>query len=238
MINLKKIFYIGLPVFVITFFMIANSNSQNSIYSDTVKLSEIELDSIRFFLQEDLTNIENTLRDTALIKIDDKVYVIPYKITATTSVEFRRQPKLFKLSGISLSEYDELGVYIKELFANPREKLKDRISAKNWKKSSVYLKYFAPYDQNPVDDEQKETEDELKEFMADEGEGFVEQNYETFPLPQSIDIEVDRTKTPGTVTILGLEFDFDKLDKKFQKLLLDFGDTKNERNRKSYNIIK
>lgn len=236
--SLKKYLLFGLPIFVITFIVNANSRSQNSISADTVRLNEIELDSIRFFLQEDLTNIENTLRGTALIRIDDKVYVIPYKITATTSVEFRRQPKLFRLTGLSLSEYDELGAYIRELFANPREKLKERISAKNWKKSSVYLKYFAPYDPNPASEVQREADDELKEFMAEEGDGFVEQNYENFPLPQSIDIEVDLTKTPGTVSILGLEFDFDKLDKKFQKLLLDFGDTKSERNRKSYNIIK
>lgn len=238
MISLKKFLLIGLPLSLIIFIANVNLKSQTLISTDTIRLNEVELDSIRFFLDENLTNIENTLRDTVLIQIEDKVYIIPYKITARTYVELRRQPKLYRLTGISLSEYDELGAYIRELFANPREKLKERISAKNWKKSSVYLKYFAPYDTNPVTDDEKEAGDELKEFMADEGDGYVEQNYENFPLPQSIDIEVDLTKSPKTVTILGLEFDFDKLDRKFQNLLLDFGDTKNERNRKSYNIIK
>lgn len=236
--SFKKIFLFGQPLLAIIFLINVNVKSQGLTSSDTVRLNEVELDSIKFFLQEDFLNIEYALRDTAAVQLDGKTYIIPYKITARTYVEFRRQPRLYKLSGVSLSEQKELASYIKELFANPRERLKEKISAKNWKKSSVYINYFAPYDPNPLTDEDKTSDDELKEFMAEEGEGFVAQGYESFPLPQTIDIEVDLTTTPKIVTILGLEFDFDKLDKKFQHLLLDFGDTKNERNRKTYNIIK
>jgi len=54
-------------------------------------------------------------------------------------------------------------------------------------------------------------------------------------LPQSIDLEVDLTKSPRVLTVLGLEFNFDKLDKGFQELLLKYGYSSNKKylNRRS-----
>lgn len=200
----------------------------DSQYSDTLILNEVALDSARFYLTEDVSKIENTIRDTLFLAIDGKIYRLPYRITSTTNVVFKGRNRYFRLTGLPLVQEVELQAYITELFKNPREKLKDVIPANQWKNSSVYLRYFEPYDKespNRVDNEETNSQqdvNEFDEFKSNSGEGYVVQNYENFPFPETVDIEVDLRKTPGTVNILGLEFNFDKLDKGFQRLLLEY----------------
>lgn len=214
----------------------------DSQYSDTLMLPEKTLDSVRFYLTEDVSKIENTIRDTVLLSIDGKIYKLPYIITSTTNVVFKGKNRYFRLTGLPLVQEVELQSYITELFKNPREKLKDVIPANQWKNSSVYLRYFEPYDQNSPnrtgneDESTQQDVNEFDEFKSNSGEGYVVQNYENFPLPETVDIEVDLRKSPGVVTILGLEFDFDKLDKVFQRLLLEY--EKSGRNIKKSNSEK
>lgn len=202
-------------------------------FSDTIKLDEISLDSIRFYLGGNFTRNDNDTKDTIFLPIDGKIYRIPYKVTSTALINVQRQPKYFTVTGLSLSQ-DSLEYFIGDLFRNPRQKLKDSISAKNWQNSDIYLRYFEPYDPNsPYREGNTKSNNETKEnefeiFMSDEKYGYVEQNYDQFPLPQSIDLEVDLTKSPRVVRILGLEFNFDKLSKGFQELLFKYGYSSNK----------
>lgn len=207
--------------------------------SDTLILKEISLDSVRFYLTEDLSKAENTVIDTAYIQLDGNVYKLPYRVTATTSVVFSGKGQYFRLTGLPLVQEVLLNNYITELFKNPREYLKEQIPAKQWKNSAVYLRYFEPYDKNSLNRtgnkevKSNNERNELKDFLSDDGDVYVEQNYENFPLPETIDIEVDLRKSPKVVTILDLDFDFDKLDRGFQKLLLDYEKTNKNRIKKS-----
>lgn len=200
----------------------------DSQYSDTITLSERALDTARFYLTENDSKIQNTLQGTIFLPIDGKIYKLPYRITSTASVVFKGENRYFRLTGLPLIQEIELQNYLTELFKNPREKLKDVIPANQWKNSSIYLRYFEPYDKespNRVGNNESSSQDDVNEFdqfKSNSGEGYVAQNYENFPFPETVDIEVDLRKTPGTVNILGLEFNFDKLDKSFQRLLLEY----------------
>lgn len=209
-------------------------NIANYSISDTLSIDdpEISLDTVKFYLFEDVSKLENTIRDTAYINIDGKIYRVPYKISAQTIIDNPKQSQNYKLTGISLYRNPELETYIKELFSNPRTKLKQNISAKDWTNSPVYLKYFEKYDKNssylPGN---KKTEEYDNDELEDED--LAIEGYENFPLPETIDIFVDLRSNPKVVTILGLEFDYNKLDPRFQKLLLGYGSQSNDKNRKS-----
>jgi hypothetical protein len=207
-----------------------NTNRKINI-SDTILVKEeISLKDVRFYFFEDLTKLENTFRDTVTVKINDTVYRIPYKISAQSIIDFQKQYQNYKLTGISLYANPELESYIKELFSNPRKKLNEKISAKDWTSSPTYLRYFEKYDQNSsnLSGKKIDTDNDDEEYEEDD----VVENYDNFPLPETIDIIVDLKGNPKVVTILGLEFDFTKLDPKFQKLLLGYGGSINK-NRKS-----
>jgi len=207
-----------------------NNNRKISI-SDTVLVKEeISLEDVRFYFFEDLTKLENTFRDTAFIKINDTIYKVPFKISAQSIIDFQKQYQNYKLTGISLYANPELESYIKELFSNPRKKLIEKISAKDWTSSPTYLRYFEKYDQNSsnLSGNKVNTDYDEEEYEEDD----VIENYDNFPLPETIDIIVDLKGNPKAVTILGLEFDFTKLDPKFQKLLMGYGGSINK-NRKS-----
>ncbi len=207
-----------------------NNNRKINI-SDTVLIKEeISLEDVRFYFFEDLTKLENTFRDTAFIKINDTIYKVPFKISAQSIIDFQKQYQNYKLTGISLYANPELESYIKELFSNPRKKLIEKISAKDWTSSSTYLRYFEKYDQNSSNLSGKKINTDNDEEENEEDD--VIENYDNFPLPETIDIIVDLKGNPKVVTILGLEFDFTKLNPKFQKLLLGYGGSINK-NRKS-----
>lgn len=228
-----KINNYNITVFVFLFVIFSKAGfSQGSVISDTLLLNEISLDTVRFYLFEDLSKIENTIRDTAYITVDNKVYRIPYRISANTIIDYQKQYQNYKLTGISLYENAELESFVKELFRKPREKLKDKINAKDWNRSEIYLRYFEPYDQNSPNLRGSKRVTGYDESEL-EDEELAEENYENFPLPETIDLEVDLRKIPKVVSILGLEFDFDKLDKKFQKLLMGYGGLVKDQNRKS-----
>lgn len=211
--------------------MESGNTNKNINISDTVLVKEeISLDDVRFYLFEDLSKLENTFRDTAFININDTVYKVPFKINAQTIVDFQKQYQNYKLTGISLYLNPELESYVKELFSNPRKKLIEKISAKDWTKSQIYLRYFEKYDQNSTNLSGNKTNTDYDEEEYEEDD--VVENYDNFPLPETIDIIVDLKGNPKVVTILGLEFDFTKLDPKFQKLLMGYGGSINK-NRKS-----
>lgn len=232
----KKEYFCPFLVIVVLFTVFSNlcysqdelSEFNNNQFSDTIRLDEISLDSIKFYLGGNFSRNDNDTKDTILIPIDGKIYRIPYKVTSTALINTQRQPKYYSVTGLSLSQ-DSLDIYISELFRNPRGILKDSISSANWHNSDIYLRYFEPYDPNsPYREGSKKTiaekeENELDFLMSDGKYGYTEQNYEDFPLPQSIDLEVDLTKSPRTLTVLGLDFNFDKLNKRFQELLFRYG---------------
>ncbi|MEO8664681.1 MAG: hypothetical protein ABI462_04215 [Ignavibacteria bacterium] len=208
---------------------------------DTVTLGEIPLDSIRFYLSRDFSRVENNVKDTLFVPYENKILRIPYKITSTAISNVPRGRQYFRLTGLFLDQ-DSLGYYIKDLFRNPRERLKDSISAIDWKNSDVYLRYFEPYDfnseylsNNTESNKEKANsdDDEFQNFLAEGNVGYVAQNYESFPLPQTIDLEVDLKKSPRVLSVLGLEFNFDKLAPELQKLLLRFGNLSQYENRRS-----
>ncbi len=245
---LSKKLYFTIYVSIIIFTVYSNTcKSQNELPElqeskmiDTVTVDEKSLDSIKFYMSANSTRIDNNSKDTIFLSVEDKVYRIPVNVTSTALVNLQRKAKYFKVTGLLLSE-DNLDLYLKELFRNPREKLKDSISAINWKNNDIYLQYFERYDENsPYSGDNntgnnKSSENELESFLSDGSNGYVEQNYDQFPLPQSIDLEVDLTKSPRVLTVLGLEFNFDKLDKGFQELLLKYGYSSNKKylNRRS-----
>ena len=92
------------------------------------------------------------------------------------------------------------------------------------------MRYFEKYDQNSSNLSGKKINTDNDEEENEEDD--VIENYDSFPLPETIDIIVDLKGNPKVVTILGLEFDFTKLNPKFQKLLLGYGGSINK-NRKS-----
>ena len=50
-------------------------------------LPEYTVDTVKFYLFEDLSKLESIVRDTAIIKIGDKFYRLPLKINAQTIVD-------------------------------------------------------------------------------------------------------------------------------------------------------
>ncbi|HRI84607.1 MAG TPA: hypothetical protein PK536_04090 [Ignavibacteria bacterium] len=203
--------------------------------SDTININnirEISLDTVKFLLFDDDASIENVRRDTIYINAGDSVYKIPYRISAKIVLDNAARNRYFKLTGLSLLDNAELESYLKDLFSNPRNKLKEEIPAKYWKRHEIYLRYFEPYDKNSpylpgnslnTDYDEDEVDDQIT----------VLENYENFPLPETIDMEVDLRKIPRILKILDLEFDFDKLDKRFQRLILNSGKNEINQNRKS-----
>lgn len=208
------------------------ANSQVLEVTDTLTLPEITLDTVKFYLFEDVTRLENTVRDTIVMLIDGKLVKIPYKVTGNTIIDYRQNNQAFRLTGVSLYDNQEFETYLKDIFRQPREKLKDKISPKDWTYSEIYLRYFEPFDKNSPyrGGNQVSTDYDVDEL---EDNDIAIQNYETFPIPETIDIEVDLKKNPRVVRILGLEFDFDKLDPKFQRMLLGYGGLKSGSYRKS-----
>lgn len=224
-------------------FLCKNSIAQQPESSDTITLDEQSLDSINFYLSRDFSRIENTVKDTLIIRGEDnKVYKIPYKVTSIAIPYLHTGRQYFRMTGLTLEE-DSLGYYLQELFRNPRRRLRVPISNADWKNSETYRLYFEPYDQNSeflvrtkeTAEVKDDGEDEFQNFLADGSEAYVIQNYENFPLPQTIDLEVDLKKTPRALSVLGLEFNFDKLSPEFQKLLLKYGNNNSAkyRNRRS-----
>jgi hypothetical protein len=242
--------------------------------ADTITLNEVRLKSSS---------------DTVYVTVGDTIYKIPVKLPSNASSNIQKGRQYFRFEGLRLSQ-NNLEYHLKELFKNPREKLKDPISAIDWKNSDVYRRYFEQYDENSEflgkakeirdsieraenDSIEKARNDsiagvngdtnagddlsdddnsnlfgkseysngkEVEYFdllrYLDEGDDIdVPQNYENFPLPQTIDFEVDLRKSPRVLRVLEIEFDFDKLTPEFRRLLLLLGnnDSKNIRNRRS-----
>ncbi|MBK8553061.1 MAG: hypothetical protein IPL53_19160 [Ignavibacteria bacterium] len=97
------------------------TNIDDSQYADTTILSESVLEDVRFYLTEDVSKIENTVRDTLLLHIDGKIYKLPYRVTSTASVVIKGNNRYFRLTGLPLIQEVELQNYLSELFKNPRE---------------------------------------------------------------------------------------------------------------------
>lgn len=235
---MKSFFKKYAPVCLILFVVLTSLNythikiPDSVKLSDTINMSEISLDTVKFLLFDDASNVENIRRDTIYINAGDNVYKIPYRISSKVIIDNTSSNRYFKLTGMSLLDNPELEIYVNDLFSNPRSKLKEEIPPKYWQRHEIYLRYFEPYDKNSpylpgntlnTDYDEDEVDDQIQ----------VLENYENFPLPETIDMEVDLRKIPRTLKILDLEFDFDKLDKRFQRLILNSGNIGINQNRKS-----
>jgi len=201
-------------------------------FSDTITMGERSLDSINFYLSKDFSRSESTVKGFIHIPVGNKIYRIPYKVTSTAIPFVSRGRQYFRMTGLSLDE-DSLGNHLQELFRNPREKLRSPINSVDWKNSDTYRRYFEPYDLNSefltITKEKSNNvdnaEDEFESFLTEGTGAYVVQNYENFPLPQTIDLEIDLKKTPRSLSVLDLEFNFDKLTPEFQRLLLNYGNS-------------
>lgn len=185
-------------------------------------LQQYALDTIKFVLINQ-SKIQKTHSDTLQIEIDGKQYLIPYKVVIASVAALQNVPSHFAISGLSLREYKNFRKQIQELFNNPREKLAVTISAKDWRNSNIYDQYFRPYDNNR---DAAVNTDSFEDVFIDESKQGIIPDDINFPLPESIDMEVDLRNELRILTILGLDFNFSKLDKEFQNLLLNFKDTK------------
>lgn len=216
----------------LSFVLISQSCIAQTEISDTITLDEKSLDSINFYLSKDFSRSENKTKGTLHIRINDTIYKIPYNVTSTAIPIVQRGRQYFRMTGLSLDE-DSLGYYLQELFRNPREKLRYPINSIDWKNSDIYRRYFEPYDMNSeylITTKEKSSdldnsEDEFESFLTEGTGPYVVQNYENFPLPQTIDLEVDLKKMPRSLSVLDLEFNFDKLTPEFQRLLLNYGNS-------------
>lgn len=203
---------------------------------------ETLLDSINFYLSRESNRADYTAKDT-LIFVDsttNRVFKIPYKITSTATTNAYLGAKYFRMTGLFLQQ-DSLDYYLHDLFSYPLEKLKDSIGAVDWKNHPIYLTYFEPYDtksefrstgSRQISEDEGSTSD-FDQWKQQGGNNYVEQNYSDFPLPQTIDLEVDLRKYPRVLNVLGLEFNFDKLSPGLKSLLLRFGSLPKYRNRRS-----
>ena len=129
--------------------------------------------------------------------------------------------------------------YVDSLFRNPREKLKGNYSPQNWVDSDIYWGIFKPYQITNSDDEAKSENYGGDQYKASKEKYKSKSNYketifENFPIPETLDIEVDLRKSPRTVNILGIEFDYDKLDKGFLKKLWDLERKTDKKYKKIY----
>lgn len=138
--------------------------------------------------------------------------------------------KRFRIEALSLSDYPEFRVNIDSLFRFPRIRLKEDISAENWFSSEQYSRFFSRYDDDYLENKKsrnnKKNEALAKVEGVEVGSITVKENYNV-PLPASIDIEIDLTGEIKTLKILGIEFNFEKLNSDFQRDILNFtGDKK------------
>ncbi len=193
--------------------------------SDTADVGRIyELDTIRF-LNSYQKNVNLLHADTLNVEIEGKYYRIPYKVYLKSVDIADNMPKQFTITSLGLRDYPDFRRRLKNIFDNPRDKLYTYYSAKDWRFSEEYDRFFRQYDNNRSATISEQTDDGL---LGDETTGKTTSVDEIdFPLPATVDIEVNLEKDPGMVTILGVEFNFNKLEPEVRSFLINFKDNRN-----------
>ncbi len=193
-----------------------------SAQSDTADIGRLyELDTIRF-LNTYQKNINLLHADTLIVQIEGKYYLIPYRV-ALKSVDIAdNTPKQFRITSLALRDHLDFSKMLQNMFNYPRERLYIYHSAKDWRFSEEYDRYFRQYDENRTATITEQTDDGL---LGDETTGKTSNiDKIVFPLPATVDIDVNLNKDPGMVTILGVEFNFNKLDPEMKSFLINFTD--------------
>lgn len=191
--------------------------------SDSI-LSSYDLDTIRFVMTSK-EGVQKLHSDTIEIEVEGEYYKVPYRVVIEGVKLKDNSSKWFDIRSLSLREHKDFRNYLQNLFNNPREKLREPISPQDWRSSSIYDRYFRPYDGNR--DQQQNKGDGFSELLgSDSDKGVVVEDQIDFPLPETVDLEVNLNETPRTLTVLEIEYNFDKLDPEFQRIILNFRDQK------------
>lgn len=156
----------------------------------------------------------------------------------STFIKNKTFPKYFNITGLSLTD-NSVYECIKEVFLNPRNYLKE-VPEENWMNSEIYLRYFEPYDksskyriknEDDSDEEDTDIEDQIDALRKSRTSGNIIQNYEDFPLPETIDLEVN--VKDWSLKMLDIDFDINKLNSNFRKLLFELGTNNDYKNQRS-----
>lgn len=200
--------------------------------SDTVFVNrEYSLDTIRF-LNTYQKNVSLLHSDTLTVQIEGKYYRIPYRVSLKSVDIASNTPKKFSINSLGLRDYPDFRKRLQDMFNNPREKLYIYYSDKDWRFSEEYDRFFRQYDNNRTATVYEQTDEGL---LGDETTGkSTSVNNIQFPLPATVDINVNLEEDPGKVTILGVEFNFNKLDPEVKSFLISFKDSKNRSGNKNF----
>ncbi len=192
-------------------------------------LEEITLDTISFVLRSN-KKAQKIHRDTIRVEIDGREVLIPLKvqILATSAETLLRTTPKFRITGLSLREYGEFKNELKSLLSKPWDVLKDPIRSRN---DSRYQRFFRPYVKGYENQNQTTVSEAYGSPESDEYS--LNDEVENFPLPETIDFEVNLQNSPPILNTMGLEFNFNKLDPNFQKLLLEFRDKRGKSGNRS-----
>lgn len=191
------------------------SNRNLSRNSDSI-LNSVSMDTID--IKDDDKQYSIIEFDTLSIELDGIVYKIPVNIPVKVKKnEFRSRN--FSITGLMLRDHDELRGYLKTLFNNPSGKLLEPTGS-NWTNSDVYERYFEKYD--TLRRGGNTNDGGFMEGVDDEPTGIE------FPLPATIDLNVNLIAFPKTFTAIGIVFNFDKLDPGLRNWLITFR-TKSDR---------
>jgi hypothetical protein len=230
--NMRLISTVSLTLFflccltTVAFFPLRTEAQTDTLDADRV----YQLDTIRF-LNTYQKNIDLIHTDTLIAEIEGKFYRIPYRVSLRSVDVADNMPKIFTITSLGLRDYPDFGKRLKDIFDNPRDKLYTYYSAKDWRFSEEYDRFFRQYDNNRTATITDQTDDGL---LGDETTGKTTSVDEIdFPLPATVDIDVNLEKDPGMVTILGVEFNYNKLDPEFKSFLINFKDNRNRSGNKS-----
>lgn len=166
--------------------------------------------------------------DTLSLVIEEFHYKIPIKIPV--QIVSKNPNRYFYINGLKLrrSEHKDVRKYLQELFNKPAKYL-SQILGSDWTQSNIYKDYFRKYDDKFNDSEEFQQNYDDFSFNVSATEDIVDNTKINFPLPATIDLEVDlRNNDKKLLRVLGLEFNYNKLDKDFRKWLTNFEPTDKE----------
>lgn len=156
------------------------------------------------------------------IEIDGKIYKVPVEIPIR--IDSKISSFHYFIRGIKLRdpENKEVRMYLQEVFNKPAKYLLEP-PGEDWTKLNVYKNYFQKYDKKYSSVGIQSGENDESDPMREPENSTVNDNTDIdFPLPSTIDLEVDLLSNPRKFTALGVEFNFDKLKKNFKDWLIGF----------------
>lgn len=207
--------------------------------SDTT-ISELQLDTLSFLIMG-ARSVNESRSDTLIIQLEGKTYRVPYKVFLSGRNLAINEAKNFTIRGLGLKDYPKFSRMISKLFKEPWKYIRHDDVGKDsyydfneWRSSNNYDRFFRQYDKYrnvPVEQFDQEAEDDVYDTP---GYSTVSSNVEIdFPLPESIDLDVDLRNSPRLLSVLGMKFNFDKLEPDLQIFLLTFDDKKGKSGNKT-----